>query len=94
MAAAELSAALTGLPQIETERITDLFRRAGLPTSVELKRPQMKQLFAAMRLDKKVSDGEIKFVLAQRIGKVAWGQSVPDDLIRETLVPQLAILDC
>jgi 3-dehydroquinate synthase len=85
VAAAELSAAITGLSQIEVERITDLFRRAGLPTSVELNARQLEQLFAAMRLDKKVSGGEIKFVLAKRIGEVAWGQSVPDDLIRFTL---------
>ena len=89
VAAAELSAALAGLPQVEVERISDLFRRAKLPTSVELNRRQMKQLFGAMRLDKKVSDGEIKFVLARRIGEVAWGQRVPDELIRFTLDPQL-----
>ena len=93
VAAAEISAALLNLPQIDLERITGLFRRAGLPTSVELNKRQMKQLFAAMRLDKKVSDGRIKFVLARRIGEVQWGQNVPDELIRETLNPQLSVLD-
>ncbi|HWN94660.1 MAG TPA: 3-dehydroquinate synthase, partial [Methylomirabilota bacterium] len=93
VAAAELSAALAGLPQIDVERITDLFRRAGLPTSVKLSKAQMKQLFAAMRLDKKVSGGQIRFVLARRIGEVAWGQLVPDELIRETLDPQLSAID-
>ena len=93
VAAAELSAAMTGLPQIDVERITDLFRRAGLPTSVELNRSQQKQLFAAMRLDKKVSGGEMKFVLAKRIGEVVCGQRVPDELIRETLDPQLSRID-
>jgi 3-dehydroquinate synthase len=93
VAAAELSAALAGLPQIDVERISDLFRRAALPTSVELNRAQMKQLFGAMRLDKKVSNGEIKFVLAKRIGEVIWGQRVPDELIRETLDPQLSTID-
>ena len=93
VAAAELSAALSGLPQIDVERISDLFRRAGLPTSAELNRAQMKQLFAAMRLDKKVSQGEIKFVLVKRLGEVVWGQRVPDELIRETLDPQLSTID-
>ena len=87
VAAAELSAALLSLPQIDVERIAGLFRRAALPTSVDLNRRQMKQLFAAMRLDKKVTDGEIKFVLARQIGKVVWGQSVRNELIRETLSP-------
>ena len=93
IAAAELSAAMAGLPQIDVERITDLFRRAGLPTSVELNRSQQKQLFGAMRLDKKVRDGEIKFVLAKRIGEVVAGQRVPTELIRETLDPELSRID-
>ena len=85
VAAAELSAALAGLPQADAERIADLFRRAGLPTSVQLNAREMKNLFAAMRLDKKVSGGEIKFVLAKKIGQVVWGQSVPEELIRSIL---------
>jgi 3-dehydroquinate synthase len=92
VAAAELSAALTALPQVDVERITDLFRRAGLPTSAELNGRDIKRLFAAMRLDKKVSGGEIKFVLAKRIGEVVWGQSVPEDLVRFTLNTQLSTL--
>jgi 3-dehydroquinate synthase len=85
VAAAELSAAQLGLPQSDVERIADLFRRAGLPTSVQLTKREMKKLFGAMRLDKKVSGGEIKFVLAKKIGEIVWGQNVPEDLIRSTL---------
>ncbi len=85
VAAAELSAMQLGLSQCDVERITDLFRRAGLPTSVQLTKREMEKLFGAMRLDKKVSGGEIKFVLAKKIGEIAWGQSVPEDLIRSTL---------
>jgi 3-dehydroquinate synthase len=92
VAAAELSAALLDLPEVEAERIADLFRRAGLPTSVELNKRQVRQLSKAMKLDKKVSGGEIKFVLAKRIGEVVWGQKVPSDLIHQTLNPQLAAL--
>ena len=85
VAAAELSSALTGLPPADAARIANLFRRAGLPTSVELNARELKSLFAAMRLDKKVSGGEIKFVLAKRMGEVVWGQNVPEELIRETI---------
>lgn len=77
VAAAHLSAALLGLPQAEVERIRELLARAGLPTRVELNRPQRARLLAAMRLDKKVSGGEIKFVLARRIGQVEYGQAAP-----------------
>ncbi len=38
-----------------------------------------------MKLDKKVSSGDIKFVLANKIGKVAWGQSVPLNLVESVL---------
>ena len=85
VAAAKLSCKLTGLPIQHASRITDLFKRAGLPISVKLSPAQRKAMFAAMRLDKKVSAGEVKFVLAQRLGKVVWGQRVPDAAITKVL---------
>jgi 3-dehydroquinate synthase len=85
VAAGRLSSQLLGLPPDHAARISDLFRRAGLPTSVKLSTLQRKALFAAMRLDKKVSDGEVKFVLAERLGKVRWGQRVPDAAIQQVL---------
>jgi 3-dehydroquinate synthase len=85
IAAAKLSAELTGLPAKDVTRIANLFKCAGLPTNVTLNSAQRTKLFAAMKLDKKVSAGEIKFVLAKRIGKVVWGQNVPESLIRSTL---------
>ncbi len=45
----------------------------------------MKRLFAAMQLDKKVSAGELKFVLAKRIGQVEFGHRVPKDLVAATI---------
>ena len=77
VAAARLSRRAMGLPAADTVRIKTLFTRAGLPTGVRLNGSQMKRLMAAMQLDKKVSAGEIKFVLARRIGDVMWGQKVP-----------------
>jgi len=85
VAAAQLSSGVLGLPTRQVGRITNLFERAGLPTRVKLSARQNQKLFGAMRLDKKVSGGEIKFVLAKRIGKVVWGQRVPGDLIEQTL---------
>lgn len=85
VAAAKLSVSLTGLPADQATRITELFQRAGLPTTLKLTPTQRKALFAAMRLDKKVSAGEVKFVLARRIGEVVWGQRVNDELIHTVL---------
>ena len=85
IAAAKLSAEMLGLSEREAARIRDLFKRAGLPTRVKLNPAQRNKLFSAMRLDKKVSGGEIKFVLARRIGKVVWGQKVPGSIIEKAL---------
>ncbi len=85
VAAARISAAVLGLPELDVERIRALFQVAELPTQIRLNAVQRKKLFAAMRLDKKVSGGEIKFVLAKKIGETVWGQKVSETLIRETL---------
>jgi 3-dehydroquinate synthase len=85
VAAAKLSALASGLKGEDVERISTLFERAGLPTAVRLNPRQMTHLFSAMKLDKKVSAGEIRFVLAERIGKVVWGRNVSEALIRSVL---------
>ena len=85
VAAAKLSGEILGLAQHDIGRIEKLFHRAGLPTTVKLNRRQQKMLFGAMKLDKKVSAGEIKFVLARRIGKVEIGQKAPISLIEKIL---------
>jgi 3-dehydroquinate synthase len=86
--AARLSESLAGLPQRDAVRIGSVFAALGLPNRVRLTEPQKRRLFAAMRLDKKVSNGEIKFVLAKRIGKATWGKHVPDALLRQALSSQ------
>lgn len=85
VAAARLSQKILGLPSGDVGRIEKLFVQAGLPVKLKLNAVQRKKLFAAMMLDKKVSGGEIKFVLAEKIGRVAWGRKVPTALSEETL---------
>lgn len=85
IAAARLSNRLTGLSAPDLERIKNLFQNAGLPVSLKLTRPRREKLLEAMKLDKKVRDGQIKFVLAERIGKARWGVNVPHKLIHEIL---------
>jgi 3-dehydroquinate synthase len=93
VATATLSLKVLGLTAHDVGRIAALFHRAGLPTEVKLNATQREKLLAAMRLDKKVSGGEIKFVLAKRIGKVVWGQKIPPQLITETLNSQLSTIN-
>jgi len=83
--AAKLSAELLGLPQRDVERIAVLFEKAGLPTHIKLNTAQREKLFEAMRHDKKVSEGIVKFVLANKIGQVSFGQAVPLDLVEKVL---------
>jgi len=83
--AARLSRDLMGLPQKDTIRINNLFFAAGLPNVLKSSTAQRRKLFDAMKLDKKVSNGEIKFVLAKKIGLVKWGRQVPAALIEQTL---------
>ena len=85
VAAAKLSHEILGLPSHDVERIEKLFVQAGLPVKIKLDAARRKKLFAAMKLDKKVSGGEIKFVLAKKIGKVVWGQNVSPALIEKIL---------
>jgi len=85
VAAARISAEVLGLPTDDVERIRALFERVGLPTSVRLTAALKKRLLAAMQLDKKVSAGEIRFVLAEAIGNVRWGQRVPTKLLWKAL---------
>ena len=85
VAVAKISSSILGLPERDLERIIRLFRRTGLPTTVRLRAQQGPKLFAAMRLDKKVSGGEIKFVLAKKIGKVEFGHKVPATVIEQAL---------
>jgi 3-dehydroquinate synthase len=93
VAAAYLSAQLLGLPAREVDRIESILHHAGLPTQVKLNAPQRQKLLAAMKLDKKVSDGVVKFVLARRIGAVEFGHRVPMALIEQALNPQPSTLN-
>jgi 3-dehydroquinate synthase len=86
--AARLSRKVLGLPAAEVERITHLLESAGLPTRLKLTASQMPRLFAAMKLDKKVRGGEIKFVLARQIGQVEFGHKVPMTVLQATLNPK------
>jgi len=85
VAAAVLSHKLIGLPSEHVQRISTLFQGAGLPTKHKVTQYQRAQLLQAMQLDKKVTDGEIKFVLARRIGQVEFGRAVPASTLEEVL---------
>ena len=85
MLEAELSNKLLGLSAAEVKRIRNLFVAAGLPVQLSLGKNKDK-FFAAMAVDKKSSGGVVKFVLAETIGKVKFGQKVPREELELLLV--------
>ncbi len=85
VAASHLSCRHLKLPSDDSERIARLLDLAGLPTQVQLKPSEKRLLTKAMQLDKKVSGGEVKFVLARRIGAVEFGQKVPLSTVTSVL---------
>jgi 3-dehydroquinate synthase len=84
-AAARLSRDLLGFSAVEVDRIEKLLLQVGLPVRIKLNPAGRKKIFTAMKLDKKVSGGEIKFVLAKKIGRVTWGQNVAPEAIDRVL---------
>ena len=84
-AAAMLSARQLGLDAGAVKRIRNLLRSLGLLVSVALSERQKRKLLEAMRLDKKVSKGAVRFVLAERIGRARPGQAVAEESILAVL---------
>jgi 3-dehydroquinate synthase len=80
-AACRLSHALTGMDRDEYERVVATLKRAGLPVGIKLSNRQNARLRETMSLDKKVCQGRPRFVLAQKIGRVVYGQDVPLELL-------------
>jgi 3-dehydroquinate synthase len=85
VAAARLSQKVLGLPSNDVKRIEELFRQAGLPVALRLNAARRRKLLTAMQLDKKASGGEVKFVLAEKLGRVKFGCKVPAELIGRVL---------
>jgi 3-dehydroquinate synthase len=83
--AARLSEMVLGMPRADVERIESLFGQAGLPTHIQLNASRHRRLFDAMRLDKKTSGGEVRFVLSRKIGEVEFGKRVPAETIDSAL---------
>ena len=76
-----LSQEQLGLPASDVLRLRCLLDAAGLPTELRLTDAQIKQLLAAMRNDKKVSAGDLRFVLLKKLGHAEWGHSVTPEAI-------------
>jgi 3-dehydroquinate synthase len=64
------------------KRVKDLLEKLRLPTTVDL---QSDKVISSLKVDKKIRDGKIKFVLPKKIGKVEIVDDVPIPVIRKVL---------
>ena len=86
VAAAKISARMGHMPQGEIMRIIELLAAVGLP--VVIPPCDTTQVIEAIRHDKKVSDGKLRFILPLRIGKVVISNQVSLETITEVLAEE------
>lgn len=82
--AADLSLRLGRISPLAAMRVKSLVEKAGLPTSLPAGNSS-KKLLDLMALDKKVTDGGIRFVLMDKIGKAALVEDVDPEMVKMTL---------
>ncbi len=80
---ADLSVRQGMLPSTDAGRITRLLQRLGLP--VHPPALAADDMIAVMGMDKKVQDGRLRLVLAERIGSVVVTEAVDGAALRQTL---------
>lgn len=80
VAAARLSSRVGLCDKQSVDRIVQVLRKIGLPTSAP-DLPPTDQLIEAMWLDKKVADGRLHFVLLNQIGGACIQSGVPQEAI-------------
>lgn len=83
MMAADLSQRMGWINEQDVTRVRQLFERAGLP--VVAPHLGVEQYLQLMGLDKKVVDGQMRFILLKALGHAVISSEVPADLLRATL---------
>ncbi len=83
MMAVDLSRRMGWLSEQDVARVRTLFERAGLPTVAP--RLGLERYLDLMGLDKKVSNGKIRFVLLKTLGEAVITNEVPQALLAQTL---------
>ena len=85
--ACRVAARLGMMTDDEAARVGRLLTASGLPTGGV--RADLDDVMAAMRSDKKVRGGRVRFVLPIGLGAATVRDDVPDDLVREVVVDVL-----
>ncbi len=84
LAAARISNKLGILDKNEVGRLKEIIARAGLPTQIPTL--QFEKMIQAMKHDKKIMQGKIRFVLPKTIGEVLTTEEVSPSIVEQVLV--------
>ena len=88
MLAAELSQRMGLISEADVARMSELFRRAGLPTRAPAL--GVEAYLGHMGVDKKVEGGRMRFVLLRRLGEAFVTAEVPKAMLWATLTEAVA----
>ena len=80
---------ISNLPAYPFARLRALLEALGLPVTLGGHRLETEAMIEAMGLDKKVNDGQLRFVLARQLGDVYVSDDVNAQVLREVLDMQL-----
>ncbi len=83
--AARLSVEFSGLPLEDCQRIEKLLQQLNLPVTLEGLELKSEDMIEAMGMDKKVVDGELRFVVADQMGTVRVAADVSIVALEKTL---------
>jgi 3-dehydroquinate synthase len=84
VAACAISIKRAGLPPDQRDAVVDLLRQFDLPTRLPPNFPR-KQIFGALKFDKKFEGGKIRFVVTPKIGSAHLANNVTVNDIREAV---------
>lgn len=84
VAAGRIAVRLGLFPPRELDKLIDIITACGLPTSVL--QLNTADILEAMRHDKKIQNGRIKFILPVRIGQVILTERVTEEMVAQALV--------
>ena len=86
LAAGKISVKLGVLDKDELARLRNLIQRADLP--MKIPKLEVDKIIQAMRHDKKILKGKVRFILPKSIGNVFITDEVSPSLVKEVLVSQ------
>jgi len=84
IAAGRLAEKLKMVSSAEVRRIESLIKSAGLPATIG-KRVSPRDILESMKKDKKVEQGEIRFILFRKIGQALLRGDIPEPFIKEVI---------